>query len=155
MTTASEGDEKVRESLCAKGYSETVIDQWLQPRNMGLMKYYDAKANVTSSCGDSMWMWLRIRNRVIWKASFVSDICIGAVTSGSALTEMVKDKPVSWALSLSGEAVYVYRYLIVGVNLVLIIVALTLLPAAVNTFRPRFCCRIPWETEREPRVSAN
>ena len=29
--------------------------------------------------------------------------------------------------------------------------AVTLLPAAVNTFRPRFCCRVPWEAQSEAR----
>ena len=29
--------------------------------------------------------------------------------------------------------------------------ALTLLPAAVNTFRPRFCCRVPWEAQVGPK----
>ena len=44
---------------------------------------------------------LKVRNDVIRDATFISDICIGAVASGSMPTEMVKGKSVREALRIS------------------------------------------------------
>ena len=102
MTSECEREQETREKLREDGYSEIVIDHWLHPRNVGPMKYYEAEGSVTSPCGDSMWIWLRVKNGIIDDASFVSDICIGAVVSGSVLTEMIKEKSITSALAVSG-----------------------------------------------------
>ena len=82
---------EVVEALRKDGYSEVVIDHWLNPRNLREMRNYDGYSEkITSSCGDSMWVWLKVKDNVIQNATYLSDICIGAVSSGSILTEMVK-----------------------------------------------------------------
>ena len=97
-------EQDVRELLKKDGYSEAVIDHWLNPRNLGEMKNYDGYSEkITSSCGDSMWVWLRVKDSVIQNAKYVSDICIGAVSSGSMLTEMVKGKRIIEALGVSSD----------------------------------------------------
>ena len=105
MAPEFELDQKTRENLREDGYSEVVIDHWLRPRNVGPTKYYDAEGNLTSPCGESMWIWLRVKNGVIYDASFVSDICIGAVVSGSVLTEMIKERTITSALGITGADV--------------------------------------------------
>lgn len=96
--------ENARELLRKDGYSQVVIDHWLNPRNLGEMKYYDGySGRVTSSCGDSMWVWLRIKDSVIRDAAYLCDICIGAVSSGSILTGMVKGKRITEALRISPD----------------------------------------------------
>jgi nitrogen fixation NifU-like protein len=95
-------EQSIREVLTKDGYSEVVIDHWLNPRNLGEMKNYDGYSEkITSSCGDSMWVWLKLKDDVIENATYVSDICIGAVSSGSMLTEMVKGKTITEALWIS------------------------------------------------------
>jgi len=102
MELESEQEQNTREELREAGYAEIVVDHWLHPRNVGPMKHSQAEASVTSPCGDSMWIWLRVKNGVIGDASFVSDICIGAVVSGSVLTEMIKERTITSALAISG-----------------------------------------------------
>jgi len=61
--------------LTKDGYSEVVIDHWLYPRNLGEMKNYDGYSKkITSSCGDSMWVWLKLKDNVIESAICVNDI---------------------------------------------------------------------------------
>jgi nitrogen fixation NifU-like protein len=98
------GEEKTREILRKDGYSEIVIDHWLNPRNLRTRnrKECDGFSDwFTGPCGDSMEICLKVRNDIIWNATFVSDICIGAVASGSMLTEMVKGKSLREALRIS------------------------------------------------------
>jgi len=92
----------VIEALREDGYSDVVIDRWLNPGNFGQMENYDGySGKITSSCGDSMWVWLKVKDNVIQNATYLSDICIGAVSSGSMLTEMVGDRTIREALGVS------------------------------------------------------
>jgi nitrogen fixation NifU-like protein len=96
--------QEITESLRADGYSDTVIDRWLHPRNFGRMKNYDGHSGkVTSSCGDSMWVWLKVKGGVIQKVTYLSDICIGAVSSGSMVTDIVQGKTIREALGVSSD----------------------------------------------------
>ena len=86
------------------GYSETVIDYWLRPRNFGQMTVYDGCSDkYTGPCGDSMWFWIRVNDDIIQKVSYISDICIGSVTAGSALSDMVTGLDIGSALRLSND----------------------------------------------------
>jgi nitrogen fixation NifU-like protein len=97
-------EQEVRELLQKEGYSEIVIEHWLHPRNLGVMKHYDGHSKkITSSCGDSMWIWLEVRNNTIQNATYLSDICLGAVSSGSMVTEMVRGKTIPEALRISPD----------------------------------------------------
>jgi nitrogen fixation NifU-like protein len=97
-------EQDVRELLRKEGYSEAVIDHWLNPRNLGKMKNYDGYSEkITSSCGDSMWVWLKVKDGIIQNATYMSDICIGAVSSGSMLTEMVEGKTIGETLRISPD----------------------------------------------------
>jgi nitrogen fixation NifU-like protein len=49
--------EKIR-----KQYSETVIDHWQNPRNFRKIDNPDGYAKVKGSCGDSMEMFIRMKD---------------------------------------------------------------------------------------------
>lgn len=94
------------ENLRRDGYSETVIEHWLKPRNIGQMASYDGYSGQTTSlCGDSMWMWLKLKDSVIQEVTFISDVCLGAVVSGSILTELSSGKGIADALQISPDDV--------------------------------------------------
>ena len=104
MNEASEERQTIINELRKDGYSETVIAHWLNPKNFGQMKDYDGYSNkFTGSCGDSMWIWIKANNDIIQDASYVSDVCIGSVSSGSILTEMIKGKTIGSALRISQD----------------------------------------------------
>ncbi|NOZ86978.1 MAG: iron-sulfur cluster assembly scaffold protein [Deltaproteobacteria bacterium] len=106
METETKDKQKAAEVLRQEGYSEKVIDHWLNPRNIGRgnRKKCDGYSDwYTGPCGDSMEICLTVRNNVISRATFFSDICIGVVSSASALTEMLQDMTVSEAAAITSD----------------------------------------------------
>jgi len=100
---ASEFDElqELIKAEMRKIYSETTIDHAMNPRNVGDMEDADGFARVTDSCGDTMEIWLKIKNDSIANATFMTDGCGTSIASGSMVTEIAKGKNVSevWKIS--------------------------------------------------------
>ncbi len=88
-----------------KVYSEITIDHAMNPRNVGDMADADGFAKVTGPCGDTMEIWLKVKNDTIANATFMTDGCGTSIASGSMVTELVKGKSVSQALRISQEDV--------------------------------------------------
>jgi len=103
MTSAWEKfQELVREEM-RKVYAEAVVDHAMNPRNVGSMENADGIAKVTGPCGDTMEIWLRIKDGTIADASFLADGCGTSIASGSMVTEMAKGKSVSKAQKISQQ----------------------------------------------------
>ena len=88
-----------------KVYSETVIDHAMTPRNVGNMDAANGYASVTGPCGDTMEIWLKVRNDIVAEATFMRDGCGTTIAAGSMITELAKGKSVSQALRISQEDV--------------------------------------------------
>jgi len=84
-------------------YTETVIDHALNPRNAGSIPDSDGFANVTGSCGDTIQLWLMVKNNHVAQASFWTDGCAATVASASMVTELAEGKPVLGALRVSQQ----------------------------------------------------
>ena len=76
-------------------YSDTVIDHGMNPRNVGEIDDADGYAKITGPCGDTMKIWIRIKNNEIEDAAFFTDGCGTSAASGSMVTEMAKGKSIS------------------------------------------------------------
>ncbi len=87
-------EELVREEM-RKTYSETAIEHGMNPRNLGDMEDADGFAKVTGSCGDTMEIWLKVRNGNIARATFLTDSCGTSIASGSMVTELTKGKSIA------------------------------------------------------------
>ena len=77
-----------------KVYSETVIDHFMNPRNLGDMEDADGFAKVIGPCGDTMEIWLKVKNGTVADATFMTDGCGTSIASGSMVTEIAKGKSV-------------------------------------------------------------
>ena len=86
-----------------KIYSETVINHAMNPRNAGGMESADGFAEVTGPCGDTMEIWLKVKNDVITEATFLTDGCGTSIASGSIIAEMAKGKSASEAQRFSQQ----------------------------------------------------
>ena len=87
-------------------YSETVMDHFLNPRNVGVIEDADAVGEVgNAKCGDIMKMYLKIDNEIITDVKFETFGCASAIASSSMATEMIKGKPVAEAMLLTNKAV--------------------------------------------------
>ena len=86
-------------------YSETVINHIMNPRNLGHLEDADGFASVISSCGDTMEIWLKIKNDTIIGATFMTDGCGTTIASGSMVTEISKGKSIIEVLKISQQDV--------------------------------------------------
>lgn len=82
-------------------YSEETIDHFLNPRNLGEIPAPDGFARVTGPCGDTMEIYLKVRDSRVINASFWTDGCGPSIASGSMVTEMARRMNVSEAQRIS------------------------------------------------------
>jgi len=82
-------------------YSEKTIDHFLNPRNLGAIPAPDGFGRITGPCGDTMEIYLKIRDGRVMNASFWTDGCGPSIASGSIVTEMAKQVNISEAQRIS------------------------------------------------------
>jgi len=85
-------------------YSETLIEHFQNPRNVGEMEDADAVGELASDeCGDLMILYLKIDGEVIKDVKFRTFGCAAAIASSSMLTEMIKGKTLDEALDITKD----------------------------------------------------
>lgn len=80
-------------------YSDKVVEEFYNPRNLGRMPEPDARGIVHGWCGDTMEIYLRLNGKRVQEATFMTDGCGPSVACGSMLTAMVQGT----ALKEAGE----------------------------------------------------
>jgi nitrogen fixation NifU-like protein len=83
------------------GYTEAVIDHAQNPRNVGSIPNADGVGMVTGPCGDTMEVWVEVKEEVIKEATFWTDGCGTTIAAGSMVTELAKGKTIAEALKIS------------------------------------------------------
>ena len=98
-----EMSEEVKKLWKRIGYTEKVIDHFMNPRNVGEMKDADVSSTVGSiACGDMIKIFLKIdKSDRIEKISFLSYGCASNIATTSVMTELVKGKSLEEAKKLS------------------------------------------------------
>jgi len=94
----------VREKA-AEMYSETLIEHGVNPPNYGAIEKPDGYAMVTGPCGDTVEMFVRMRNGTVEQATFTTDGCIFSIAACSVAAEMAEGKPVSGCIGINQSAV--------------------------------------------------
>ena len=80
-------------------YTDTVMDHFLHPRNVGEIADADGVGEVgNAKCGDIMKMYLKIKDGKIEDVKFETFGCGSAIASSSMATEMIKGKRIEDAL---------------------------------------------------------
>ena len=86
-----------------KVYSEKVIDYFLNPRNLGQIQAPDGFGRITGPCGDTMEIYLRVKNGRVANTTFWTDGCGPSIASGSMVTELVKGRGVVVAQKITQD----------------------------------------------------
>jgi nitrogen fixation NifU-like protein len=105
MSSSWEQFEELIKQEMRKIYSEAAVEHSMNPRNLGELEDADGFGRVTGPCGDTMHMWLKVKDGTIRAASFLTDGCGTTIASGSMVTELAKGKNIAKALKISGEDV--------------------------------------------------
>ena len=102
MDISAKFEDLIR-SYLSQIYTETVVDHSLSPRNLGMMDNPDGYTRHTGSCGDTLNIWLRVKDDIINEATFVTDGCSTTVAVGSMVTELAKGKTIAEARRISRQ----------------------------------------------------
>ena len=87
-------------------YTETVMDHFTHPRNVGEIPDADGVGEVgNAKCGDIMKMYLKIKDDRIEDVKFETFGCGSAIASSSMATELIKGKTVDEALAVTNKHV--------------------------------------------------
>ena len=87
-------------------YTETVMDHFMHPRNVGEIENPDGVGQVgNAKCGDIMKRYLKIKNNIIEDVKFETFGCGSAIASSSMATELIKGKTIEDALAVTNKQV--------------------------------------------------
>ncbi len=87
-------------------YSEKVIEEFRNPKNMGEIKDADGIGQVGNpTCGDMMWIYIKVRDGILTDVKFKTFGCVAAIATSSKVTQMVLNKPIDEALKITNKAV--------------------------------------------------
>ena len=87
-------------------YTETVMDHFTHPRNVGEIPDADGVGEVgNAKCGDIMKMYLEIKDDRIEDVKFETFVCGSAIASSSMATELIKGKTIEEALAVTNKQV--------------------------------------------------
>ena len=102
--TANELQASIMEDA-RRTYSEKVIEQWLNPRNLGKIRKPDGFAKIKGTCGDTMQISFKVKDHRISKIRFRTDGCASSIASGSMATELAQGKKLEEAAEISQQMI--------------------------------------------------
>jgi len=87
------------------GLSERVVGYGNDPRNYGTLGKPDGYAKITGPCGDTMEVFLRVRNNKIDDITYTTDGCMTSHAAGSAATVMATGKTVRECIKINQNSI--------------------------------------------------
>jgi nitrogen fixation NifU-like protein len=105
MSTAWEQFEEMVKEKMRENFSETVIEHAMDPKNLGSLEEYNGFADYTGPCGDTMQIWLKVKDGNIDNATFMTDGCGTTVASADMITELARGKSVEEAREIDQKKV--------------------------------------------------
>jgi len=84
------------------GYSDKVMDHFMNPRNVGMMEDPDGYGKVGNpTCGDVMEIFIKIEDDRIIEIKFRTFGCGSAIATSSMITEMAVGKTLDEAMKIT------------------------------------------------------
>lgn len=85
-------------------YSDKVIEHFMSPRNVGTMPDADAEGVYGDpECGDSLTVYLKVKDNVITDISYLVFGCAASVASSSMMSVLAKGKTLEEALKITDK----------------------------------------------------
>jgi nitrogen fixation NifU-like protein len=92
--------DEAKNALGEKGF-----DRWRNPKFCGAMEGSDRHARMKGSCGDTMEMYIRVKDDRLEQVSYVTDGCSSSSIAGSFTAELAMGKTFEEVLDLTGADV--------------------------------------------------
>jgi nitrogen fixation NifU-like protein len=91
-----------------QGYTERLRDELFNAQNIGEIKNPDSHVRITGACGDTVEMYLAIKDGKIDDIKFMTDGCGATIACASYVTRRVKGRTIEDALRMKSEGVDSY-----------------------------------------------
>ena len=88
-----------------KIYSEKVIELWLNPKNIGIIDNSQGAGRITGPCGDTIQIFLKVKDNKIVDIRFITDGCATSIAAGSMATELARGKTIQDAFKISQQVI--------------------------------------------------
>ena len=83
-------------------YTDIVMEHFTNPKNVGEIADADGIGKVGNpTCGDLMWIYIKIKNNTIEDIKFKTFGCAAAIATSSITTELVKGKTIDEAMKIT------------------------------------------------------
>ncbi len=108
-------DEEITEIMlgmvhekAAEIYSKKIISHGLHPTNYGMIDKADGHGSTVNACGETIDIYLTVRNNRIDKATFTTDGCLFTIASCSAAAYLATGKTIGECIQINQSAIMVY-----------------------------------------------
>jgi len=91
---------EAKNSLGAKGF-----ERWRNPKYFGVMEGADSYACLKGSCGDTMEMYIRLKDDRVEQASYITDGCSSSSIAGSFAAQLAVRKTLIEILDMTAADV--------------------------------------------------
>ena len=91
-----------------EGYSEKFKQEFSNPKNIGKIENANSQVSITGVCGDTIEMYLAIKDERIDDIKFMTDGCGATIACASYVARTVKGKTIEEALRMKPEGVDSY-----------------------------------------------
>ena len=125
------------ELLKKTGYSKKAIRYYKNKTNVGIIKNPTVSFTYKGTCGDTMKIDLKVDSDIITDAKFEAVGCAGALTAGSALTELIKNKSVADARKICEYDIVAHLGNVPDKKLDCIYLAIKTLQKTLNSLKSR------------------
>jgi nitrogen fixation protein NifU and related proteins len=126
-------------------YSGKLLEYFYSPRNVGILPYANGVGEEGDpNCGDVMKMYLFIDDNLIEEVKFKAFGCGSAIASASIATELIKNKTLEEAWSLTNESVIDALDGLPPVKIHCSVLAEQTIHKAINNYRIS-CGMEPWK----------
>jgi nitrogen fixation NifU-like protein len=87
-------------------YSETVVDHFEHPRNVGEIEGADVEAEDENPvCGDRLHVWLRVGDGRVLEMRWRAEGCAPAIAAASVTSDLVSGMPIADARALDRDRI--------------------------------------------------
>jgi len=84
-----------------KRFSESIMNHGMHPGHYGILDRPDGHAELTGSCGDTVEMFLRVRNNRVEETRFTTDGCFFTVAACDAAASMAEGTTLTGCLGIN------------------------------------------------------
>ncbi len=99
-------ENAIRQMYSGSGYSEKAIDYYTLKPHMGILPNADQISEMTGTCGDTMEIYLEVKDHIITDAKYEVMGCIGAVSAAMAIVDLIKGKSLAHAKTIGDSDVF-------------------------------------------------